>query len=121
MCSRTRFQFLFACRPLLRDTLIVGLALLPAIAGAQQESSFKRKLVNHPMAQYPTLARTMALSGLVKVEALVAADGTVKAVTIKGGHPVLAQAAANTVRQWKWEATSHESHELIEIRFSPPE
>jgi len=63
----------------------------------------------------------MALAGVVKVDALVAPDGSVKAVDVKGGHPVLAQAAANSVRRWKWETTAHESHELVEIRFSPPE
>jgi outer membrane biosynthesis protein TonB len=61
----------------------------------------------------------MALTGVVKVDALVATDGTVKTVDIKGGHPVLAQAAANTVRQWKWEPAPHESHELVEVRFAP--
>ncbi len=43
----------------------------------------------------------MALQGTVKVEALVAPDGSVKTVDIKGGHPVLAQAAVNTVRHWR--------------------
>lgn len=61
----------------------------------------------------------MALQGVVKVDALVAPDGTVKSVEIKGGHPVLAQAAANTVRRWKWEPALRESHELVEVRFSP--
>ena len=72
-------------------------------------------------APYPVLARHMALSGIVKVDAVVAPDGTVKTLDVKGGHPVLAQAAANTIRQWKWEPAAHESHELVEIRFSPPE
>jgi outer membrane biosynthesis protein TonB len=61
----------------------------------------------------------MALEGIVKVEALVAADGSVETVDVKGGHPVLAQAAANAVRRWKWEAASHESHELVELKFAP--
>lgn len=63
----------------------------------------------------------MALAGVVKIDAVVAPGGTVKTLDVKGGHPVLAQAAANAIRQWKWEPASHESHELIEIRFSPPE
>jgi len=121
MNPRVRFQSLVGFRLTFREGLLVALGFLTVIAGAQQDLSIKRKLVSHPAAQYPGLARSMALSGLVKVDALVAPDGTVKAVTIKGGHPVLGQAAANTVRQWKWEAASHESHEQIEIRFSPPE
>jgi TonB family protein len=63
----------------------------------------------------------MALQGTVKVEALVAPDGSVKTVDIKGGHPVLAQAAVNTVRRWRWEPAARESHEVVEVKFSPEE
>jgi len=63
----------------------------------------------------------MALTGVVKIDALVAPDGTVTALEVKGDHPVLAQAAANAVRQWKWEAVAQESHEIVEIHFSLPE
>lgn len=61
----------------------------------------------------------MGIQGVVKLEALVAADGSVKMVDIKGGHPVLAQAAADGIRQWKWETAPRESHELVEVHFSP--
>jgi TonB family protein len=78
-----------------------------------------RKLVNRTAPAYPSLARNLALDGVVKVDVLVAADGSVKTVDVKGGHPVLAQAAAIAVRSWKWEAAAHESHELVEVKFSP--
>jgi TonB family protein len=86
-----------------------------------QDTASKRRIVTKSAPVYPALARHMALSGLVKIDALISPDGTVKAVDIKGGHPVLAQAASNTIRQWKWEPAAHESHEQIEIRFAPPE
>ncbi|MGA9352495.1 MAG: energy transducer TonB [Terriglobales bacterium] len=95
--------------------------LLLAPSPFAQENPSKRRIVTRSAAVYPALARHMALSGLVKVDALVSPDGTVKAVEVKGGHPVLAQAASNTIRQWKWEPSPHESHEQIEIRFTPPE
>jgi TonB family protein len=78
-----------------------------------------RRLVNRTAPAYPALARSLALEGVVKVDALVAADGSVKTVDVKGGHPVLAQAAANAVRNWKWEPASRESHELVEVKFAP--
>ncbi|MGZ6264876.1 MAG: energy transducer TonB [Bdellovibrionota bacterium] len=121
MSPRARFKNLFTWRYLLVAVFFACTLLSPVAPRAQQESPARRKLVNHPAAPYPALARTMALAGIVKVDALVAPDGTVKGLNVKGGHPVLAQAAANTIRQWKWEPASHESHELIEIRFSPPE
>jgi outer membrane biosynthesis protein TonB len=50
---------------------------------------------------------------------LVAPDGSVRSVDIKGGHPVLAEAVVNAVRRWKWEPAAHESHETVEVRFTP--
>jgi TonB family protein len=91
----------------------------PQSSSAQQEPVAKRRLVDRVAPAYPALAHSMALEGTVKVEALVAADGSVKGVDVKGGHLVLAQAAANAVRRWRWEASAHESHELVELRFSP--
>ncbi len=86
-----------------------------------QESASKRKIVRKSAATYPTLARHMGLWGVVKIDAVVAPDGTVKTLDVKGGHPVLVQAASNTIRQWKWEPAPHESHEMVEIHFAPSE
>jgi TonB family protein len=61
----------------------------------------------------------MGLAGTVRVEIVVGSDGAVKAVEVKGGHPVLAQAAVNAVRKWKWEPAAHESHEPVEVKFDP--
>jgi TonB family protein len=93
--------------------------LSPQPLRSQQDSGSKRKLIDRTPTPYPTLARSMALEGLVKLEALVAPDGTVKSVDIKGGHPVLAQAAVSSVRKWRWEAAARESRELVEVRYSP--
>lgn len=84
-----------------------------------QEAAGRRKLLDHVAPAYPALARSMGIEGVVRVDALVAPDGSVKAIDVKGGHPVLAQAAANAVRQWRWEPSAHESHELIQVKFTP--
>ncbi|HVM94691.1 MAG TPA: energy transducer TonB [Terriglobales bacterium] len=115
-----RFGPLSSCSRFVLPFLLIGCGLVPQPAQAQQSPS-KRKILTHTAPTYPSLARHMALSGVVRIDALVSPDGTVKMVDIKGGHPVLAQAASNTVRQWKWEPAPHESHEEIEIHFSPPE
>jgi TonB family protein len=97
--------------------------LLPLItmpAPAQQEQGGSgRKIVNRVVPVYPPLARTMNLRGTVRLDAIVQANGTVKTVELKGGHPVLAQAAENAIRKWKWEPATHESHEPIEFHFDP--
>lgn len=99
--------------------VLAAMLLLSAIHSQTQDAAGKRRLVEHATPAYPALARNLALEGAVKVDALVAPDGSVKGVDVKGGHPVLAQAAANAVRRWKWEPTTRESHELVEVRFSP--
>jgi TonB family protein len=63
----------------------------------------------------------MALQGTVRLEAVVSAEGTVKTLVVKGGHPVLAQAAVNTVRQWRWQRASNETHETVEVKFNREE
>ena len=92
--------------------------LLPEGWGAEQAEA-ARKVVQRTAAPYPELARSMALQGVVKLEVVVSPDGSVKDVQIKGGHPVLSQAAINSVRRWKWEASAHESHEIVEVKFMP--
>ena len=99
--------------------LAVGLTLTPALGA--QDSASTRKLLSHSAPPYPALARNMALAGLVKLDVLVEPDGSVKSVAVLGGHPVLAQAAVNTLLQWKWEPATHETHELVQIKFSRSE
>jgi TonB family protein len=100
--------------------LPLGISLLLAVPLlAAQESRAARAIVQQSPPAYPALARNMALEGTVKLEAAVLPDGTVKSVAVKGGHPVLAQAAAKAVKLWKWEPGPRESDELVQVRFAP--
>lgn len=88
---------------------------------SQSEAASKRRVVERIEPVYPSLARTLRLEGVVRIEAVVSPDGSVKKVGIKGGHPVLADAAANAVRHWKWERASQESTESVEVKFTRPD
>jgi TonB family protein len=68
---------------------------------------------------YPMLAKRMGLSGCVRIEAIVAPNGTVTTTGILGGHPLLAQAGVDAVRKCKWEASPHETKEVIVLNFHP--
>jgi TonB family protein len=68
---------------------------------------------------YPDLARRMNISGVVKVRVTVAANGSVKDAQLVGGHPVLASAAMDAVRKWRFEARPEETSEIVEFRFDP--
>ena len=70
-------------------------------------------MLNRVVPAYPGLAQKMGISGSVKIEAVVAANG------ILGGHPVLAQAGVDAVRRCKWEAATRETHEIVILNFHP--
>jgi len=106
-------------------TLLVLLAfslfafqIAPATAQDEQTTG-TRKVVNRVVPTYPSIARTMNLSGTVKLEALVLANGNVKSVQVKGGNPLLAQAAQLAIQSWKWEKAERDSTEQVEFRFNP--
>jgi outer membrane biosynthesis protein TonB len=78
-----------------------------------------RKVVNKTVPMYPPMARSLNLSGAVKLEVLVQANGNVKTVFVKGGNPVLVQSAQSAIHGWKWEKTDHDSTEQVEFQFKP--
>jgi len=52
---------------------------------------------------YPSSARAQHVSGAVKIDALIDANGNVSSVTIISGPGMLHQAALEAVKQWKYE------------------
>lgn len=88
-------------------------------AGAQGASESNRKIVNKVVPPYPAMARHMRLTGTVKLEVLVLANGKVKSIQVKGGNPLLVQAAQNAARECKWTKSDHDSMEPLEFRFMP--
>ena len=55
----------------------------------------------------------------MKVRVTVAANGSVKDAQLVGGHPVLASAALDAVKKWRFETRPEESTETVEFRFDP--
>jgi len=72
-----------------------------------------RRLEHSVPAEYPDIAKRMNLSGTAQVRAVVKPDGTVKEVEILGGHPLLADALAHAVMQWKYHAGPKETVEIV--------
>ena len=67
---------------------------------------------------YPDLARRAHLEGVVRLELVVAPNGTVRKATVLGGNPLLAEAAVEAVKQWRYEAAPAETTEQVELHFS---
>ncbi|HXZ39803.1 MAG TPA: energy transducer TonB [Terriglobales bacterium] len=102
--------------------VFIGLSLIAlfGISLAQEiQTDAPRRILKKVTPDYPPLALTVHLGGMVKLEAVVASDGTPKSVEIRGGHPVLAQAAADAIGRWKWEPGRDETHEIVYVKFTP--
>jgi len=104
-------------RPLASLCLLVALAL-SLYQGALAQSS-SRKIKSKPLPDYPELARRNNISGIVRMELLVTADGKVKEVKVLGGNPVLAQAAVTAAMKWKYEPATEESIIVEKVVFNP--
>jgi TonB family protein len=100
--------------------LISGCVALSASAGsAWGQVELTRKIKSKAAPVYPELARRMSITGVVKVQITVATNGAVKNVKLVGGHPVLANAALDAVKKWRYEASSEETTGIVEFRFDP--
>jgi outer membrane biosynthesis protein TonB len=51
------------------------------------------------------------------LQAVVRPDGTVEKVRVLGGHPLLAEAAAQALMKWRYEPRAKETIESVRISF----
>ena len=92
---------------------------LAGLRGQEAQNEFVRRAKSKVQPVYPDLARKMNLTGTVKVEVVVAPNGTVREAKVVGGHPVLANAALDAVRKWRFEPAAAESAGVVDFKFEP--
>ena len=63
------------------------------------------KIVRQVTPVYPASARQARISGTVRIEAVIGRDGIIQSLQVTSGHPWLAQAALDAVRQWVYRPT----------------
>jgi TonB family protein len=100
-------------------TLAVSLGPIHMRAQQTQNDEIARRAKTKVQPVYPELARKMNLVGTVKIEVVVAPNGTVKDARVVGGHPVLAGAALDAAKKWRFEPASAESSGVIDFKFEP--
>ena len=59
-------------------------------------------LIHDVKPPYPPLARQARIQGTVVLQAVIGKDGTIQNLRIVSGHPMLAQAALDAVKQWRY-------------------
>jgi len=101
--------------------ILSAVTLGPTRVGAQtaQSEEMVRRAKSKVQPVYPELARKMNIAGTVKIEVVVAPNGTVKDARVVGGHPVLANAALDAAKKWRFEPAAGESSGIIDFKFEP--
>jgi TonB family protein len=106
-----------------RSVNLVLVALVAFTANfvlAQNTSSAvnsERKITSRVAPNYPELAKKMHIRGVVKIEAIVRPNGTVKSTRVLGGNPVLVDSAVEAVGKWKFELAQNETTEIVQLTF----
>lgn len=98
-----------------RACLALALSLGAVKAPAQED----RKPISKPTPAYPEVARRLRLSGVVKVQVVIGANGQIKETNVIGGHPVLVKAVEDTLKEWKYAPASGETTAQLEFNFHP--
>ena len=98
--------------------MMVGTGTL-CVRAQEPGSEIARRVKTKVQPVYPELARKMNISGTVKVQVVVAPNGSVKDAKVVGGHPVLANAAMDAVKKWRFEPATIESSGVVDFKFEP--
>jgi TonB family protein len=104
---------------LLKFAAIGALTCCAAIHAADETGWRVHSLEN---LDYPAIAASAQLAGTVELSLEIATDGSVAKVTRKSGNELLAQAAEENAKRWRFERqangikdSSEESHTLIYV------
>jgi periplasmic protein TonB len=71
------------------------------VGGAVQEA----KLTNAPTPEYPPLARSARIQGVVRFNAVIGVDGRIQNLQLVSGHPLLVASAQAVVSQYVYRTT----------------
>ena len=102
--------------PFLFLVVVLTFQVCPPIA-AQSSNDAPRKIRVPVKPDYSDLARRLNLSGTVRVEVLIAADGKVKKAKVVGGSPVLGQEALRAASLTEFEPAAKDTSQVIEFTF----
>jgi len=81
-------------------------AVVPKVATPQRvrvsQGVSEGLLVHQVKPTYPALARQARIQGSVVLQAAIGKDGSIQNLRLVSGHPMLAPAAIDAVKQWKY-------------------
>ena len=105
----------FAFLPIL--SLVFAIALFTPVLSTPV-SAASRAIVSRVPPSYPEIAKRMKISGSVKIEVTIDADGKVSSVKTLSGNHMLSPSAEDAVKRWKFEPGDGVSTQEIEVNFA---
>lgn len=105
------------CRLIVTLALFAG--LFPQAGTAQAPSPAERRAIVRVAPVYPEIAKCNRIRGVVKLEVVVRANGSVKSTKVLEGNPVPLGSASDAVRKWKFETAPDETTEVVQLTFEP--
>ena len=96
------------------------LSVLPVIlmlATVTFADNVTRKIIARTAPSYPEMAKKMHLTGKVRVEVVIAPNGSVTNARLIGGSPVFEKSAVEAVKQWRFEPADRETKGVVVLEF----
>ncbi len=79
-----------------------------------------RKATKTAPPAYPALAAKMRVEGTVKIEAIINDEGAVEDAKVISGHALLAPAAVEAVKKWRYEPGGGKTTQAVNVDFVLP-
>lgn len=106
--------------------LIMGAVLLPVsmavatwAAQTYEPVDGERRLVTRVDPDYPDALKKLYIGGVVRVEVVVAPNGTVKSTRLLGGSPILGQSTMKAIKLWKYAPAPSDETLTVKFEFDP--
>jgi TonB family protein len=101
-------------------TLLVSILIgTPWVSPADGQTAKGRKIITRIEPEYPETLKHLYIGGVVRIQAVVAPNGTVESTRLLGGNPILGQAAMRAVKQWKYSNADSQEELEVKVEFYP--
>lgn len=115
-------------RSLCRLLFTVGMLITAVLAAAKtvsaqaiSDGSSDRRVVTRVEPTYPETLKRLYIGGAVRVQVLIAPNGSVEGTELLGGNPILGQSAMKAIKQWKYVPAKAQEKIVVRLEFDPHE
>jgi TonB family protein len=99
--------------------MLSGILSSASAAQTYEPGDNDRKILSRVDPDYPDALKKLYIGGVVRVEVVVAANGSVKSTKLLGGSPILGQSTMKAIKQWRYAPAASEETLTVKIEFDP--